>query len=77
MDLRKFQERYENQYDLTHDPLYNKWPSIHHPEAMERVSPTQLIFYSDDDYASLQQVEGACMRDHEYDTSLHIWRNTK
>lgn len=34
-DLRKFQERYENQYDVTHDPLYNKWLSIHHPEAMQ------------------------------------------
>ena len=72
-DLRKFQERYENQYDLMHDPLYNKWLSIHHPEVMQRVSPTRLIFTSDDDASAQLQDES----DHEYDTSSQVQGESK
>jgi len=31
-ELKKFERRYENGYDLTHDQWYNKWLEIHHPE---------------------------------------------
>ena len=63
-DLWRFQECYENQYDCTHDPQYNKWLYIHHLEALQQTPFTQLMFSSDDN-SSFQLQSESQGTDHE------------
>ncbi len=48
-ELARFQHRYDEGYDLTHNVRYNLWVEMYHPESQSPVQdPTEELCFSDD-----------------------------